>query len=135
MNHPTESKYRPVLSSSHISHILSLCRNDMSAESLRVIGVLAQFEHKIKNQAVSPAYKVDVPQSLSVNLGFEAPKEMTGIIPPERLYEMWKGNPAQLSVSELESVRAYRYMNDLMTPEESKKYEIEVIGPALDNGK
>lgn len=127
MNSTTESKYRPVLSSSHISHILSLCRNDMSAESLRVIGVLAQFEHKIKNQAVSPAYNVDIPQPLIVDLGFEK-AEIKFQIDPKLLYEKWKSNPAQLSVAELEAVRAYRYMNDLMMPEEMYKYECEVIG-------
>lgn len=123
---PTEPKYRPVLTANQIKHILKLCRDDMSAESLRILGVLAQFEHKIRNNAISPAYEQKIEQPLAVDLGFESPKPKL-YESDESLYGRWKSNPAALSINELETVRSYRYQHNLMTKDEESKYETYIF--------
>lgn len=134
MSRNTVSKYRPSLTQEQIVHLISLCRKDSSDESLRIIGLLAQFEFKIKQGAIVQSHAVDVKQGLAVDLGFADPAihMQGGARSANLILELWNSNPAQLSVLELQRVRSYRYENDLMTPEEQLSYENEILGIITD---
>ncbi len=131
--HNLRAKYRPVLTQSQINHILHLCRRDSSNESLSVIGTLAQFEYKILQNAVNPAYTSTPNLTLSESLGFDAPAELSKLTitdasaTAENLYQLWMLEPASLTVRQLQQVREYRYTNNKMTVDEEAKYESELL--------
>lgn len=142
---PLIPKYRPVLSSSQITHIISLAKADASQASLDVVKALAMYEFKIQNDVVTPAYTETVKQSLEEQLGFVVsspesshdPVISTNPIITElhnTLYETWLKNPSSLSVTQLAQVQKWRYENDMMTLDEERKYETETFGLDLGNG-
>jgi len=131
-------KYRPVLTSQQITHILTLCKSDMSEESISVISTLSVFEHKIRNVSVTPAYVEKPKVTLSESLGFPSnPTESLSIRQTqdsksaresrkEALYKVWKENPdmrASFHVTDLLLVKEYRYENNLMETQEELEYE------------
>lgn len=126
-------KYRPSLTGEQINHLISLCRKDSSNESLRIIGVLAEFEHKIRNGAVVPSHAVDVKNPLSVDLGFSEMKTAEAIS-IEQLYKWWQTDPGLLNIEQLSRVREYRYVNDLMDVAEELQYGHEIYESPTSQG-
>lgn len=131
MNAPTP-KYRPVLSASHITHIIALCKRDMSAESLRVISILSPFQYKIENESVTPAYTEQPKLTELDKLGFAEPIETTANLRYStenvaNLYAVWKQSPGSLNLNQLKQVKEFMYENDLMTPAEESEYERSLI--------
>lgn len=123
-------KYRPVLSASHITHILMLAKRDMSRESVSVISILAPFEWKIENGSVRPAH-VTAPESDIFNsLGLtETPELSTEVnkVKMEVLWYRYKENPTSLSLTEINQALEYGYTNDLMTTAEEIAYQNSII--------
>lgn len=123
-------KYRPVLTGSQILHLLSLCKKELSDESLSCISILAPFEFKLRNGSISPAYSASPRLALADSLGFSEPSVALSKdhISPAWLYEEWRTNPGGLNLDQLRVVKQYRYENDLMTPDEEQSYETSLIG-------
>ena len=122
------AKYRPCFSEAHISHILSLCKQELSDKSLSVISVLAPFKAKIDNNCISPAYAMKERESLYGSLGIEGSEECSGLTPAEkrkRAFDKWNENPDSCNVSELELVQTYRMDNDLLSTEERERINAE----------
>lgn len=121
----TSRKYRPVLSESAISHILSLARKDIShPSSLEIISSLAPFEYKIRNDSVSPAYTLTPTMSLAEKTGFSSPKKYSPEKSIPELYNSWKvSDSASFTVQELTLIAQYRFENDLMSPEEEISFQ------------
>lgn len=121
------AKYRPCFTSEQISHILALCKRDLSDASLSVISVLAPFNTKIENKCIAPAYSMQEEKSLYASLGIN--DEYFGLTPPEkqkRAFEKWSLNPDSCNVEELELVQSYRMLNDLMSSEEVERVNVEM---------
>lgn len=125
----TTQKYRPCLTPSQISHVLSLCKKELSDVSMSVISVLAPFKAKIENNGIAPAY---VTESNKLRTGFTQLGELEELLTPHQLrrkaFEKWTENPDACSVDELELVQTYRFENDLMGEEEAAEFELKVFG-------
>lgn len=133
----SSTKYRPVLTSAQILHILCLAKSEqphISLESMGLIAVLAPFQAKIENAGVVAAYTT-VPEKPKANsleaLGsFSREKSDTATRGNKELY--WKQcyekvtehGPAQCSLQEIEAANEHRYINDLMSPQEEEQYEL-----------
>lgn len=135
----SQAKFRPVLTASQITHLISLCRKDPSLESLSCLSVLGAFEYKIRNDSVSPAYSVATIQKrdMASELGFsevvvvtETPRGPIANIPhdDEALYAQWMESPDGMSIAQLKRVQFYRYQTGKMMPDEESKYERETLG-------
>ena len=120
-------KYRPVLTSTQIAHVITLCKKDLSGESLSVISTLAPFMAKIENNGITPAYKTEAKSSLFELLEYQE----NGLINYDamrfKIYQKWIDNPESCNAEELEKVLEYKYGNELMTPEELKDYQTNVL--------
>lgn len=123
MSRPNISKYRPVLTHEQINHLISLCKADMSPQSVRCISVLSPYEYKIQNLAVTPSHTL-TRKSIEEQTGLHSKPNDYDI---NHLLGVWKADPSKLSTIELMRVYDYRYMNDLMTPEEEKEYENSLV--------
>lgn len=129
------AKFRPVLSSDNIRHILKLAKRDGSRESMELVATLARIEWQINNGAMTPAY-VSTPQpSMIEDLGFDEPREpnhsahiSSADISIEALYNIWMQEPESLTAINIAKVRQWRYENNHMTMDEEKLFEKEVLG-------
>lgn len=124
-------KYRPCLTSIHISHILSLCKRDLTEASISIISVLAPFMAKIENSGVAPAYSMKQKTLGNVFSSLDEMADYSCLSAEEirkKAFEKWSENPDSCSLDELEMVQTYRLENDLMSTEEAKEYELRVFG-------
>jgi hypothetical protein len=118
-------KYRPVLTSTQIAHVITLCKKDLSGESLSVISTLAPFMAKIENKGINPAYKVENKNSLNdfESLEYQDDGRINYEAMRFKVYKKWIDNPESCNGEELAKVQDYRAGNGLMSPEEQKDYE------------
>jgi hypothetical protein len=124
------AKYRPVLTATQITHLISLCRADLSVESIRCISILAPFEYKIINGVVSPAYTPEPALNLSSKLGFEMAPDVQSMSleAATRLHLLWKsGQTANISITEIKEALGVLYVNDCLTEKEESDYENSII--------
>lgn len=127
-------KYRPVLSSEQILHIIKLLKRDGTSLSLDILISLSRFEWQIKNNAVSPAYISSPQPSMIEDLGFDEPSAIgnahisSAEISIEALYHIWMVEPQSLTALDISKVRQWRYQNNKMTVDEEKLFEREVLG-------
>lgn len=130
MTRPNIAKYRPVLTSEHITHLIELCKTEGSRLSLKCISVLAPFEHKIKNGSVSAAYSSEPKISSSESFGFETDANVRsyGAQTMAELLQLWNKSPTLLNAEDLKKVQEFRYTNNLMSEEQAAKYESDLIG-------
>ncbi len=130
-------KFRPCLTSEQITHILSLCKKELSDRSLSVISVLVPFKAKIENNCISWSYSEGEKKSLIDSLGLGNNEFKSSLSPNEkrkRAYDKWFQNPDSCNVDELEFVRDYRYINGMMNPEEILQYEADSNEMLLKSG-
>lgn len=121
----TKPKFRPALTEDDLRILYADCREGPTKTYLK------QYLGKIGLGIVTSGY---VPtgtketNTLSA-LGFpsESPKETDTESykerPPEVLLPIFLSDPIQLTSAEINSVQNYRYLNDLMSPQEEKEYE------------
>lgn len=123
------AKFRPVLTSQQITHLISLCKKDLSNESLSCLSILLPFEHKISNSLITPAYTTQIKSSKIDELGFSTPTTKTDLDVGSlhTKYLECGEDISQFSLTEIKAIQLYRYENDLMTPEQEKEYEAMVL--------
>lgn len=125
----TIQKYRPCLTTRQIQHILSLCKNDLTLESLSVIKVLSPFQSKIENCSLTPAYSIEKNSSVLASFGSQNTGIENSSLTPnekrERAYKKWLCHPDSCSVYELELVQTHRFTSNLMSAEEQEQFERE----------
>lgn len=142
-------KYRPVLTATDILHILTLAKNDtpLQPESRVLIQKLSVFQTKIDNQSVAPAYiSVNKPSkeeqtiTLLASLGSDLVSDAK--LEPNKPYNKetyWHKcynklkvmGASALTLEELDSAQEYRYLHDLMTPEEERAHESQIADNSL----
>lgn len=123
MNHPTPAiKFRPSLTLSEIQFILSLIHPTSNPELRRKLEV---FTLKAEHGITKPAHVVAGVKSLEESLGFSTASSTNG----KMMYEIWLKYPNSLTPQQLADVQDYRFMNSLMTEEESAEYETKLLTP------
>jgi hypothetical protein len=128
-NNSNLAKYRPVLTATQITHLISLCRSDLSVESIRCISILAPFEYKIINGGVAPAYTPQPDLTLGNKLGFEvAPKKQSLSLEQAKImHRDYKANIGSITLDEIKECLGVLYVNDQLTPKEESDYENSII--------
>lgn len=133
------TKYRPVLPAHLITHILNLAKQDIAngatnGNSLELISILAPFQAKVDNLGITPAYTTSPKQSVEELLGMEAPTPTVYTLDDRKFLikeDYWKAcyqklinSGAQgLTLREIQAADEYRYLHDLMSPEEMVEFE------------
>lgn len=115
----TQQKFRPYLSPSQLTYILSLLEKD--AKDPELIQSFKLLSFKISSGISTPNYttKPTKPSKFSpLGLGLESPEELRKIEYDKYL----QGLPHNESM-----VTTYRYENNLMTPQEETEYEQATI--------
>lgn len=134
-------KYRPVLTARMIEHIIALAKqeNPISSESIEVLGILAPFQAKIQNAALTPAYtsappKPSIEESLGMNQPATVPTSLYGVHSKKEVY--WQAcyskyiiNPLSCTVEEIQAAREHMYLHDKMSEEEKEKFEAAMTAP------
>jgi len=145
-------KYRPVLTSVQILHILAVCKREqpLSDASLSVISTLSVFKAKIDNAGVKPAYSSRDEQTIAaakqqqtlMELGTDKPSLYslpTPSVPAtadytatskedywEQCYIKYTDDPALCNLEELAAATEHMYLNDLMTSEQEAAHELNL---------
>lgn len=133
----TTAKYRPVLTASQITKVLELAKTEcpISDLSFSLISTLAPFQAKIEADGIQPAY-IPAPVRPSATsleaLGGEipsipspsptAPKEIKEVV-WQHSYFKYMDDPVSCSLQEIQEANEWKYLNDLMTPEELRLFE------------
>lgn len=124
MNHPTPAiKFRPSLTLSEIQFILSLIPPTSNPELRRKLEV---FTLKAEHGITKPAHVVAGVKSLEESLGFTSSASSANA---KMMYEIWLKYPNSLTPQQLADVQDYRFMNSLMSEEESAEYETKLLTP------
>ena len=140
----SETKFRPYFTREELSHIISLVQSAPDSEiNRKVFSYLQTFAIKINHSIVKPAIQLE---------GTKLDKIINLIMPPEEssstehivdkeihkrsLFNSWNGDKlAIFTPVELNLIHQYRYESDLMTPEESQRYENELFKSSTSSTK
>jgi hypothetical protein len=118
-------KYRPYFTLPELGVLISSL--EKTGDSLPLLVYLRNFRDKISVGAVQS--QITLAPSMASKLGLDdSPVGTNHQFARKLAYKKWIENPSRLSVYELESAQAYRYENDLMSPEEEKEYETKFMG-------
>lgn len=117
-------KYRPYFTLPELNTLIESLEKTMESPALLVY--LRGFRDKITVGSVAP--QITLAPSISTKLGLDDPAPTNHQFARKLAYQKWLDSPSKLSVYELEAAQAYRYENDLMTPEEEKAYETKLMG-------
>ena len=146
MSQVKQIKYRPVLTAVQIHKIIDLCKleSPISTEAISIIGVLAPYAAKIENHAVSSAYTVEGTRTSSPNNPNSLLSKLGGTaLPPtataessamlkevywEQSYLSYKADPTACSLVQIEAAKEWMYLKDLMTGEEVREFEQNLMG-------
>ena len=128
-------RYRPSLPSHLILKMLELAKLEqpMSMESVEIIGILAPFQAKIANGAITPS---------SVSMGKVSTLESLGGAEPtpavytlnevifytkesywQACHDKYLNDAASCCLEEIQAAKEHAYVNDLMSPEEAAAFE------------
>lgn len=120
-----QTKYRPSLSLTEIQTIISSLHQ--TGGNATLIRKLDTFIKKASIGITAPSHVTySAPkQSLEDSLGFGSDSTSSNQSNEsiDSLYTIWQNSPSALSPTQLATVNHYRYINDLMSPEEESKYE------------
>lgn len=116
-------KFRPYFSPPELLELISALREHPTPARMNLIHYLDTFAMKIERGTMQPqhVFKGTVKEQLVAAMGL-------GDIPPpsglsdSQINEKWEASPNSCSPLELQKVLHYRFLNNLMTPEEEKMY-------------
>lgn len=112
-------KYRPYLTESELSEILGALKSSPSPSRMSLITYLDNYLTDISRGTRLPNHIAKL--SFTDTLALENPPDTSD--QDSKLYQTWLINPSSLSPKQLSIVLNYRYLNDLMSPEEETSYE------------
>jgi len=145
MSNKPKKKYRPVLTADEVQLISRILKEqyvaqltDGSKDSpalFSAIGKFSTLESKIASSSIVPAYTTSPRESLMESLGAAAPETTAACYNSidkeaywEQCYDKFSIDPSQCTLQELDAAQEHRYLNDLMTPEEEKRFEQKSSG-------
>lgn len=116
-----QPKFRPSLSLAEIQYIVGLIKSSPpSTIGISLTRSLERMILKAKYGIVGPSH-VSIQESIEQELGF-SPKESSDELLQE-LMLIYDSTPSALSDKQISEIKRYRYLNDMMTPEEEASYE------------
>lgn len=130
---PSTAKYRPVLTSSQLEHIIAMLKigeSPLSDTGIATIHYLTGFLYKIQHAGSIPAYtsagkkkRVDMLEALG---GIESIASDLSISKEEQWaasYAIYVLKPSDCTVSQIQEAHEHMYLNDLMTEEQILDFE------------
>lgn len=135
-----ETKYRPVLTSEQILHILYLAKSELpsiSTTSMSLISTLAPFQAKIENSGITAAYTTTprTPTNTLEALGAGTPESaslatsnLVKEVYWQNCYNKYTADPIACTLDELLAAKEHMYLNDLMTEAELTDFEEQYNG-------
>jgi len=119
-----EQKFRPYFTAAELQEIILCLKSHPSPRRLTICQYLESFLLKINHGIVSPAHTLN--PSLEQKLGFPDPSTPIPIshnLTGEAAYNKWLLSPGSATPKEIAEAMNWRYLNDLMSPEEEAEYE------------
>lgn len=117
----SNEKFRPYLNAQELITILSALKSQ-PAPALGLIRYLETFAIKIERGVIAPA--VTLQPTIEQKLGIEPESNIQteSVHALANRYESFPADRHKFSPRQLESIQNYRFLNDLMTPEEENSY-------------
>lgn len=104
-----------------LQYIVNLIRAaPPSSVGLGIAKSMEKMVLKAKYGIVGPSH-VSVRESIESELGFSPPEDVDAMM--TELLAIYDSTPSALSAKQLSEIKRYRYLNDMMTPEEESSYE------------
>ncbi len=122
----SNQKFRPYFTAAELQEIITCLKSHPTPRRLTICQYLESFALKINHGIVSPAH-VNNP-SLEQKLGFQnldpsTPIPISHNLTGEAAYNKWFLDPKSATPKEIAEAMNWRYLNDLMSPEEEAEYE------------
>lgn len=115
-------KYRPYFTAEELVEICACLKSNPTPKRMALVKYLERFLLDIQHSIRAPAYTETPRPTIGQKLGFDViPVEPK--ISGEAAYQKQLINPLRCTPHEIEAAMEYRYLNDLMSPEEEKRYE------------
>ena len=119
--HSGEQKFRPYFSAAELTLIIQTLKSS-PAPALGLIRYLEGFAIKIERGVISPALALQESMESRLGLSTSVPSEQS-MENLATLWESYQDSRAKFSPAQLESLHAWRYENNKMSPAEEAIYE------------
>jgi len=116
-----EPTFRPYLTASEISTLLTALKSNPIESHIRLIRKLEICSFKISNEHLSPAYQPAKTMAEKLELDDSPTPRSLGEIRLDA-YRKYVSDPSSCSALEISRAQEYRYENDLMSVEEEAEY-------------
>lgn len=119
-----EQKFRPYFTAAELQEIITCLKSHPTPRRLTICQYLEGFVLKINHGIITPAH-VNNP-SLEQKLGMvdsSTPIPISHNLTGEAAYQKWLVSPTSATPKEIAEAMDWRYLNDLMSPDEEAEYE------------
>jgi hypothetical protein len=119
-----EQKFRPYFTAAELLEIIAALKSAPNPRRLTLCQYLESFLLKINHGIISPAHTLE--PSLETKLGFPDPSTPIPIshsLTGEAAHQKWLVSPVSATPKEIAEAMNWRYLNDLMSPDEEAEYE------------
>ncbi len=120
----SNQKFRPYFTAAELQEIINCLKSHPTPRRLTICQYLESFLLKINHGIISPAHTTA--PSLEQKLGFPDPNQPIPVshnLTGEAAYNKWFLDPKSATPKEIAEAMNWRYLNDLMSPEEEAEYE------------
>lgn len=120
----SNQKYRPYFTAAEILELIAALKQSPTPRRLQLIRYLETFKIKIDAGVITAAHTLE--PTIEQKLGLESmpPPQIT----EEAAYQKQLISPTKCTPHEIAAAMEYRYLNNLMSPEESRAYEQNLLG-------
>lgn len=125
-------KYRPYFTLPELHEIITALKSQPTPNRMTLIKYLEKYcleiTHSVREESYTPNPRKALSQRLELDDSPPIPQpiQITG----EAAYQKQLINPLHCTPKEIEAAMEYRYLNDLMSPDEEKQYEHSLITKA-----
>jgi hypothetical protein len=128
-------KYRPYFTLPELHEIITALKSQPTPNRMTLIKYLEKYCLEITHSVREESYTANPRKTLSQRLELDDPSDIPtiSIIPQpiqitgEAAYQKQLINPLHCTPKEIEAAMEYRYLNDLMSPDEEKQYEHSLL--------
>jgi len=124
-------KYRPYFTLPELKEIIAALKSQPTPNRMTLIKYLEKYCLEITHSVREESYTANPRKTLSQRLELDdtpsAPINPIIQITGEAAYQKQLINPIHCTPKEIEAAMEYRYLNDLMSPDEEKQYEHSLL--------
>jgi hypothetical protein len=117
-------KYRPYFTYAELQEIISALKSRPTPSRMTLIKYLDGFISDIESGRRKSNLTIEPTLAQKLELEPATPIPVPLTISGEAAYQKWLTNPSRTTAHEIEVANSYRYLNDLMSKEEEKEYEV-----------